>query len=623
MTVRTYYESRRIKGFLSIVNPTSAHPEVGNDALPLDEDHFSIAKPRDNSAQVYSAARDLLKATLLSPNPMSAEVAMSAPATIARVTDTNPLDVSDLLGGNHRLTTLLADTLEEARRRPWVVPMHGHALTDHLRGILSTATRDVETRPTGQLFTRLIQHGPEHEESPFAHDPDRDTGMLTDVQAEQAVEFVRSHMVNQFKGQLAELLALRPVIERIESLFRDELSRGTLRLYTGESIRQSESAEGRNDRLAPGADGLLLHRRTPSEKPKVAAIVEVKANRQPFRALCNQLHQHRARLSGTLLLEEPRGHFREYRGLSALDPRKGPALLAVVPSRWRLSRNFTRVPVPGDDRLQPRPDPLPAEYPAAPAPRIVKPVHRLTLAPSVEELEAAGFAMTFWYMQQAARAVGIEDPGQHRLRHMLYCLGRRPMSDRLRELTARLYNIYNYSYALSADSRVMLWPEDFPPGATGVAPKVRYGREPKTYELDSTKGWKEKEWEVRQTSGGRRITFERTLRKLAPNLVYDVGFHVGTKVPVTVEAGVGHTRVREPLCRLNFTRRPGEGDPPCPFPWDDQVFRANIGSRKAKASEKGAVVVRFVITSQSERLAPRDVCRLITAFNPADDQEAI
>lgn len=521
----------------------------------------------------------------------------------------------ELLDNNKRLVSLLSGTLEAARRRLWVRLLYGHSLADHLRAMVSATTRDVETHPTGRLFTRLVREGPEFEDAPYSNDR-RLGGPLSDLEAEEAVEFVHSYMVNHFKGQLAELLALGPVMDRIELLFPQELSRDSLRLYVGGSIRQSESAEGDRDRLTQGADGLLLHRQRSAGKPKLAAIVEIKSMWRSTAKLRTQLDQHHARLARTLRLEEPPGHFRNFRGLEVLDPRRGPALLAVVPSRWSLSRKFTRIGIPGDDRPQPRPEPLPAAYPDPPEATIVNGMHRLTLAPSVEELEAAGFAMTFWYMQQAARAAGIDDPGQHRLRHMLYCLGLRPLSDRGRELTARLYNIYNYSYALSADSRAMLWPQDFPPGATGVAPKVLYFREPKTFEMDGQKGWKG--WEVRRAAGGRRITFERTLGKLVPALEYDVGFHVGTKLPVTVEAGVGSTRVRGPLCRLPFTQPPGKDDPPCPFPWDAQVFRAGIGSRQVRSSEKRKVVVRFVITSHGQKITPSDVCRLITAFNPAD-----
>lgn len=57
----TYYETRSVNGMLPIVNPTTAHPGVGQSPVALDEDHLSIAKPRDCSAQVYGAARNLLQ----------------------------------------------------------------------------------------------------------------------------------------------------------------------------------------------------------------------------------------------------------------------------------------------------------------------------------------------------------------------------------------------------------------------------------------------------------------------------------------------------------------------------------------------------------------------------------
>jgi hypothetical protein len=65
----TYFECRGVKGVLPIVNPTSAHPGVGADPVGLDEDHLSIAKPRDRDAQVYGAARDLVHNDLFTLSP--------------------------------------------------------------------------------------------------------------------------------------------------------------------------------------------------------------------------------------------------------------------------------------------------------------------------------------------------------------------------------------------------------------------------------------------------------------------------------------------------------------------------------------------------------------------------
>ncbi len=60
----TYYELRSVGGVLPIVNPTSAHPGVGSDPVGLDEDHVSIAKPRDPAAQICEAARDITRSLL-------------------------------------------------------------------------------------------------------------------------------------------------------------------------------------------------------------------------------------------------------------------------------------------------------------------------------------------------------------------------------------------------------------------------------------------------------------------------------------------------------------------------------------------------------------------------------
>ena len=72
----TYFELRSVKG-VTIVNPTSAHPGVGADPVGLDEDHLSIAKPRDRQAQVCGAASALLRNAVLTPR-----IAGAAPSRV-------------------------------------------------------------------------------------------------------------------------------------------------------------------------------------------------------------------------------------------------------------------------------------------------------------------------------------------------------------------------------------------------------------------------------------------------------------------------------------------------------------------------------------------------------------
>jgi hypothetical protein len=69
---KTYFELRSVKG-VTIVKRAFAHPGVGADPVGLDEDHISIAKPRERDAQVCGAARDLLRAFVLRPRPSEAE----------------------------------------------------------------------------------------------------------------------------------------------------------------------------------------------------------------------------------------------------------------------------------------------------------------------------------------------------------------------------------------------------------------------------------------------------------------------------------------------------------------------------------------------------------------------
>lgn len=55
----TYFETRKFAGF-QIVDRTTSHPGVGADPVGLDEDHLSLAKPRDRNQHVVNTARKLV-----------------------------------------------------------------------------------------------------------------------------------------------------------------------------------------------------------------------------------------------------------------------------------------------------------------------------------------------------------------------------------------------------------------------------------------------------------------------------------------------------------------------------------------------------------------------------------
>ena len=76
----TYYESRAQHGVAMIVNRASANPGVGRNPVPLDEDHLSIAKPRDPEAPVCDAARELITIALTQSYGREAHEPPSPPA---------------------------------------------------------------------------------------------------------------------------------------------------------------------------------------------------------------------------------------------------------------------------------------------------------------------------------------------------------------------------------------------------------------------------------------------------------------------------------------------------------------------------------------------------------------
>ena len=74
----TYYEGRRVRGALPIVNETSSHPGVGADPLMLDEDHLSIAKPSSTDTDVYLGACSLLRDCVLRQLPRHSNASTAA-----------------------------------------------------------------------------------------------------------------------------------------------------------------------------------------------------------------------------------------------------------------------------------------------------------------------------------------------------------------------------------------------------------------------------------------------------------------------------------------------------------------------------------------------------------------
>ena len=112
------------------------------------------------------------------------------------------------------------------------VHVSGRTIWDIFKYSLDTAIRDIENDPRGDLFRRFLEYGPLDPDHPEQLTSDGKT-QLSDPECGQAVQFIFSHMVNRFKGELAELLAIAPCLELVGKLKRKNGLPGDVDLFFG------------------------------------------------------------------------------------------------------------------------------------------------------------------------------------------------------------------------------------------------------------------------------------------------------------------------------------------------------------------------------------------------------
>jgi hypothetical protein len=388
------------------------------------------------------------------------------------------------------LPTLIADgplahAIEEsvlaALACPFAHLTDGQSVRDVLQRSLDAAVRDISQHPQGVLFRRLVEYGIQEQCCAEEKGEDAD-GPLTKAECERCMRFVKYHMVNRFKGDLAELLALLPCIELTKQLKSQGQLPSSIQLYFGEIIQErarktrAASAPGVMwENFRKGADGLLIGQSSTSQGSTTSSlgvhgVIEVKSMPMGITSILAQIANHVTRLSGGLKLSGtlwPADRLRCARG--------GPwnlCHIVVVPSTWRLSREWERIRNEnGADQLIVKHVGPPQKTRTA---EVTPFVWKITLEWSHEALEAAAYEMTFWYMSRAGMFVldrkglpaslqemTVEQAGYNIVKEMLYHLVLRRLSAREDAIAIRLYNVYSFGYSLGVDSREMLWPEDF------------------------------------------------------------------------------------------------------------------------------------------------------------------
>lgn len=369
--------------------------------------------------------------------------------------------------GNLPLASSICRSISTALRESSVYVVGGKTVWAVFKHSLDAAVRDIMTHPRGKLFRRLIEFGPHHPDDPKALTSDGQT-VLSDPECGAAVEFVFSHMVNRFKGELAELLALEPCIWLFERQRKERRLPANSCIYWGDAIQERrltrEAGAARWGNFTKGADGLLAEEQ--SGVISVCGVVEIKSMTQPRTRLLTQIDHHLTRLRGGVKL-----------GPAEFGPdrvRVHPALVRVIvtPSTWRLSREFhwEKGDHGGEKMVRPQPSEPPVETRTE---QVGGDLWQITLAWSKEALEQAAYEMTFGYMGEVGWHVfrgkpmpegweefAPEEVGYNAVKAMLYYMPLRPLSPRQERLAIRLYNVYGFGYPLGVDSKEMLWPKD-------------------------------------------------------------------------------------------------------------------------------------------------------------------
>jgi CxxC-x17-CxxC domain-containing protein len=383
----------------------------------------------------------------------------------------------DLLG--EELGSDIRSTLEKALAGGAVFHK-AHEPLSIFRQALVASIREIQSDPRGRLFQEFLLKGPyEHE---GAMPPELLGQRLSDEDTTTVIAFIYSHMVNSFKGALAEMLATEPCLHIVRELQAEKRLPREARLYVGDAV-WAASREGEG--FAKGADlHILTARRSPKTSPSVAigGVAEVKSYICRPEVVRRQLDRHIVRAQRGLRVGElvyaPEQITVGWKG------GREAVRIAVLPAKWKLPRTFSFKHTGGRKFLQVKPG-VPKNWqpgvlpdPADSVERVGPLEWRVTLCWSKEALDAAAYEMTFWYMEKVGEVLysngvpkGWErmtpaEAGQNAAKMMLYYAILRCRTVRENHCAIALYNSYSFGCALGMNfrnakgQRQMLWPQD-------------------------------------------------------------------------------------------------------------------------------------------------------------------
>ena len=340
------------------------------------------------------------------------------------------------------------------------------------RAALGASIRDIESHPRGCLFQRFLKDGPYERDGPT---PRALAGQrLSDDEVESTITFIFSHMVNCFKGAVAELLACGPLSRLVDRLKTSGHLPSGARLYVGDAVSVLSPTD---TTLRKGADFHVLAAAPRAGSQchiELLGVAEVKSYPRLQERLRVQLNRHIKRAASGIRVRSTSWPAEASR-LDVVQCRR-PIRVAVVPSIWRLPRSFSFETTARGRVLHIDPGAPPPEGDRVK--QIGSNEWRVTLRWSYEALAQAAYEMTFWYMGKVGeviytrempknwRGMTPAEAGRNSVKMMLYYAIPRCRSPHEAQRAVALYNAYCFGYVLgmnfqnAAGRREMLWPED-------------------------------------------------------------------------------------------------------------------------------------------------------------------
>jgi hypothetical protein len=374
--------------------------------------------------------------------------------------------------GNRYLSESIYESIFLAVKNPDVLLDYKSTVINVFNRFLDNSIRDIENHEKGKLFKRLIEYGGLSFNDKSLSDFPPKT-VLGDEEFVSAVNFIYSFIINRFKGDLAEILAIESCKRLLKELqLKSSLSENA-KIAFGDYIKEYQ----KTGILAKGADGLFIDMDNSNNSVVVKGVIEIKSMPIPVSKILKQIQNHITRLEKGVSLG-----LKEFNSEKVICNPQDVIKIIVVPSTWKVNRHFTWLNENGIRKMSfPEPDKPQNDSKIE---EFGKNIYKIILKWSKEALEQAAYEMTFNYMSAVGISVfenkplpkGLEDMpldkiGYNSIIEKIYHnmqpyhfediqknLSRQQKIEKIRMI--KLFNVYSFGYPLGIDSKQMLWAED-------------------------------------------------------------------------------------------------------------------------------------------------------------------